>query len=125
MKVVRGSGALERPLRDGVLTVGNFDGLHLGHQAILRTVTGRARAMAFAGPVRPHSLPGQHGWYVALWTVVPALLFLVAWGELSGNLIYGQVLASPEAANLPGFATWTQSSGDGNFAPPPARTSAG
>jgi riboflavin kinase/FMN adenylyltransferase len=27
-----------------VLTVGNFDGLHLGHQAILRTVTGRARA---------------------------------------------------------------------------------
>jgi riboflavin kinase/FMN adenylyltransferase len=44
VKVVRGSGALERPLREGVLTVGNFDGLHLGHQAILRTVTGRARA---------------------------------------------------------------------------------
>ena len=45
MRVVQGSAALRAPLRRGVLTVGNFDGLHLGHQAIVRTVTTRARAL--------------------------------------------------------------------------------
>jgi phosphate transport system permease protein len=66
---------------------------------------GRARACAFAGPgkARAHSLPAQHGWYVALWTAIPALLFLSAWSSVSGNLIYADVLASPEAASLPGF----------------------
>ncbi|WP_129793196.1 phosphate ABC transporter permease subunit PstC [Sphingosinicella sp. CPCC 101087] len=70
----------------------------------------RARAAAFAGPGRPrlHSLPGQHGWYVALWTVIPALLFLAGWNELSGNLIYAQVLASPEASSLPDFGMQRQ-----------------
>jgi len=69
-------------------------------------LAGRARAAAFAAPVgkaRPHSLPGQHGWYVALWTAIPALLFLAVWSNVSGGLIYGQVMASPEAASLPGF----------------------
>jgi riboflavin kinase/FMN adenylyltransferase len=28
-----------------VLTIGNFDGLHLGHQAIMETVTNRARGL--------------------------------------------------------------------------------
>jgi riboflavin kinase/FMN adenylyltransferase len=28
------------------VTIGNFDGIHLGHQAILRTVVGRARALS-------------------------------------------------------------------------------
>ena len=70
----------------------------------------RARATAFAGPgkARAHSLPGQHGWYVALWTVIPALLFLVVWNNVSGNLIYSQVLASPEAQSLPGFGMQRQ-----------------
>ena len=68
-------------------------------------LAGRARAAAFAGPgkARPHSLPGQHGWYVALWAVVPALLFLAVWSNVSGGLIFSQVMASPEAASLPGF----------------------
>ena len=73
-------------------------------------LAGRARAAALAGPGRPrlHSLPGQHGWYVALWTVLPALLFLIAWNNISGNLIYSQVLASPEAASLPAFGMQRQ-----------------
>ena len=68
-------------------------------------VSARAKATAFSVPgrARPHSLPAQHGWYVALWTVVPALLFVAVWSEISGNLIYGQVMASPEAASLPAF----------------------
>jgi riboflavin kinase/FMN adenylyltransferase len=42
--VVAGSRALGAPLRRGVVTVGNFDGLHVGHRQILRIVTDRARA---------------------------------------------------------------------------------
>jgi phosphate transport system permease protein len=65
----------------------------------------RARATAFvgAGRERLHSLPAYHGWYVALWSVVPALLFLALWSNLTGGLIYQAVMASPEAAALPGF----------------------
>lgn len=65
MRVVRGSAALERPPRRAVLTVGNFDGVHIGHRAILRTVTDRARTLdgeAVVYTFDPHPrkvLPGQ------------------------------------------------------------------
>jgi len=42
---VHGSAALGGPLERCVLTAGNFDGLHLGHQSIVRTVTSRARVL--------------------------------------------------------------------------------
>jgi riboflavin kinase/FMN adenylyltransferase len=45
VRIVRGSGSLEKPLERCVLTVGNFDGLHVGHRRILATVIGRARAL--------------------------------------------------------------------------------
>ena len=45
MRVVRGSATLDRPPRRAVLTIGNFDGIHIGHRAILRTVTERAAAL--------------------------------------------------------------------------------
>ena len=45
MQVIRGSDAIDRTLVSPVLTVGNFDGLHLGHQAILGKVVERARAL--------------------------------------------------------------------------------
>lgn len=66
-------------------------------------LSAKARAAAFAGPgrQRPHSLPGYHGWYVALWAVVPALLFLAFWAFLSDRLVTDAVLASPQAAALP------------------------
>lgn len=44
MQVVSGSAALDRPLTAPVLTIGNFDGVHRGHRAIMETVTSRARA---------------------------------------------------------------------------------
>ena len=80
---------------------------------LIAWLAARARAAAFAAPgvpgaQRPHSRPGQHGWYVAMWTILPALLFLAVWNNVSGNLIYGQVLASPEAAALPGFGMQRQ-----------------
>ena len=73
--------------------------------ALVAWLSGRARARAFAGPDKPraHSLPGQHGWYVATWTAIPALLFLAVWDNVSSNLIYGQVMASAEAQSLPAF----------------------
>ena len=65
----------------------------------------RSRAWTFkrAGPDPLHSLPVYHGWYVALWTLVPALLFALIWAVVSPGLILAQVAASPAAASLPPF----------------------
>ena len=49
------------------------------------------------------SLPVYHGWYAALWIVVPALLFALVWAPISEQLILQHVLASPAAADLPAF----------------------
>jgi riboflavin kinase/FMN adenylyltransferase len=46
LKFVAGSAAIAEPLVRPVLTVGNFDGIHVGHRAILDTVVARARALA-------------------------------------------------------------------------------
>jgi riboflavin kinase/FMN adenylyltransferase len=43
LRHIRGSAALEQPIRRTIVTIGNFDGIHLGHQAILRTVVDRAK----------------------------------------------------------------------------------
>ena len=66
----------------------------------------RARAWTFkrAQPgVRLAALPSYHGWYVALWIVIPAVLFALVWSILSPNLVLQSVLASPAAADLPTF----------------------
>jgi phosphate transport system permease protein len=66
-------------------------------------LSAKARAAAFAGPSRerPHSLPIYHGWYVALWAVLPALIFLAFWAFLSDRLVADALLSSPQAAALP------------------------
>jgi len=43
LESVQGTAGLKRELRRAVLTIGNFDGLHVGHRAIMRTVVARAR----------------------------------------------------------------------------------
>jgi riboflavin kinase/FMN adenylyltransferase len=45
LEYVAGSKALEAPLSGAVVTIGNFDGIHLGHRSILDTVVERARAL--------------------------------------------------------------------------------
>jgi riboflavin kinase/FMN adenylyltransferase len=45
LRSIAGSASIREPLTRPILTVGNFDGIHLGHRAILDTVTERARAV--------------------------------------------------------------------------------
>ncbi len=86
--------------------------------ALIAWITGRARAVAFvrAGAAASgstttikglvHSLPSYHGWYMALWAVIPALLFLAIWSSVSPAMVTNAVLAAPIASDLPddGFA---------------------
>ena len=63
----------------------------------------RAWALRRTSGTQLHSLPGFHGWYVALWAAVPAILFAIAWSSVSPALVDAQVLQSPAAAQLPSF----------------------
>lgn len=72
--------------------------------ALIGWLTARARAVRLSGGERLHSLPGQHGWYVAMWMAVPALLFLAFWGWMGPQLARSAMLATPQAASLPTFA---------------------
>jgi len=59
MKVFYGTHEIDASLRGAVLTVGNFDGVHLGHQRILRTAHALARvssASVVAMTFEPHPL---------------------------------------------------------------------
>ncbi len=70
---------------------------------VVAWLSARAKALAFAGTgiQRPHSLPAYHGWYVALWAILPALVFLTVWSSVSAELVTQAVLDSPAAASLP------------------------
>ncbi|NNC73807.1 MAG: phosphate ABC transporter permease subunit PstC [Sphingomonadaceae bacterium] len=59
-----------------------------------------ARAVPL-GEARAHSLPSYHGWYVALWLAIPALLFLSVWSVVSPGLVEQSVLSSSAAEALP------------------------
>jgi riboflavin kinase/FMN adenylyltransferase len=45
LRTIAGSASIGAPLTRPILTIGNFDGIHLGHRAILDTVIERARAL--------------------------------------------------------------------------------
>ncbi len=56
-------------------------------QAVAISTNGGRRTM--------HSLPSFHGWYVALWTLIPACLFLVIWSNVMPGLVTEAVLKTP------------------------------
>ena len=70
---------------------------------IVGWLTARARAAMLARRPdgRLHSLPSYHGWYVALWLVVPAALFLTVWNNITPALITNDVLTTSAARDLP------------------------
>jgi len=53
LEIFRGTNEIDRQLVRPVLTVGNFDGIHLGHRAILEKVVDRARS--FSGRAVVHT----------------------------------------------------------------------
>jgi len=66
-------------------------------------VSARVKATRFvaAGGTRPHSLPTYHGVYVAMWTILPAMIFLIVWSLVVPGLVTQSVVADPLAATLP------------------------
>ena len=57
MQVIRGISQLNKALKNVVVAIGNFDGVHQGHQTILKTALEKARAIqgtAVAYTFRPH-----------------------------------------------------------------------
>ncbi|MGA1875668.1 MAG: bifunctional riboflavin kinase/FAD synthetase [bacterium] len=59
MKIIRGLKHLYPDTQNAIVTLGNFDGIHLGHQKILRLITGRARELRVKSMVftfEPHPL---------------------------------------------------------------------
>lgn len=66
-------------------------------------LTARVRAVSFRreSTARFSSLPSHHGTYVAMWTILPAALFLAVWSSVSPALVTDSVLETPAAAQLP------------------------
>jgi phosphate transport system permease protein len=68
----------------------------IGLLAIGGYLMGRRRAVAVAGgrPAALNSLPGYHGYYVAIWAGVPAALLFLAWLVLRDPVISSLVMDS-------------------------------
>ena len=66
-------------------------------------LTGRARAAMTRRAPRERliALPIHHGSYVALWTLLPAALFIATWAVISPALVTNSVLETPAAQHLP------------------------
>jgi phosphate transport system permease protein len=69
-------------------------------------LSARARAHGFkiAGGAKVHSLPAYHGWYVALWAIIPALAVALLWTAVSPQLVMQAVMNDPAAKALPAIA---------------------
>ncbi len=69
---------------------------------LISWIFGRAKANRFitTGSKNLNSLPNYHGWYTALWAIVPALIFVAIWSSVSPALVTDSVLSNPAAAEL-------------------------
>lgn len=67
MRIVHSISEIEKPYKNAVITIGNFDGVHIGHQALFHTVMEKADAIdgtSVAMTFDPHPMkllaPGDH-----------------------------------------------------------------
>jgi riboflavin kinase/FMN adenylyltransferase len=63
MKILQGIRSLPKPMLKSVLTIGNFDGVHLGHQALIQEVLKRSRSSRIPSVVmtfEPHPMKLLH-----------------------------------------------------------------
>jgi len=59
MKIIQDIETIKEPFKSAVITIGNFDGVHLGHQALFHEVVEKADAMdgtAIAMTFEPHPI---------------------------------------------------------------------
>lgn len=68
---------------------------------LIAWLVARGRAVRARRGERFGSLPSQGGWFVAMWTLLPPLLFLAAWSLAAPALVTDQVIATPAAGALP------------------------
>jgi len=64
MQIIRHLGEISKPFKDAVVTIGNFDGVHIGHQALFRQVIEKARSIGGTSVVmtfEPHPLRVLNG----------------------------------------------------------------
>jgi phosphate transport system permease protein len=70
--------------------------LLLGLLATAAFFVGRGRSLSLTGKqsiaVKPHSLPGYHGYFVAIWVVLPALALLSLWSLAESRVITALVV---------------------------------
>ncbi len=60
--------------------------------------------LLYTGRGTLHSMPGYHGWYMALCIIVPALLAWGLWQAIMPGLVESALLSQPIAAKLPALA---------------------
>lgn len=59
MKLIRDLNDIKQPFKNAVITIGNFDGVHIGHQALFREVIQKAAAIggtSIAMTFEPHPI---------------------------------------------------------------------
>ena len=72
--------------------------------ALAGWLAGRAKAWSFQreeGAKRLTARPNYHGWYVAIWILIPALAFITLWSLIAPQLVLQMVLGSDVASQLP------------------------
>ena len=63
----------------------------------------KSRALVTADGVKVHSRPQYHASYVAIWTMIPALLILLLWAWLGGTLINNYIVSQLPADVVAGL----------------------